>query len=148
MNESRAFLISRAKSTMNYTVIESNFNIDPKSGLRSDKTIILNGYKSSRLYPEPLRLVEYYDEEKDILLSFLSNNDMLTTLDIVKLYQKRWQIEIFSSGSIGPPTRQNLTIKTLWGHSENTVNIHMGCHKHLFDSSLSQTYFEKQPLHI
>src|SRR5690606_23026860 len=58
MNESGAFFISRAKSTMDYTVIESNFNIDPKSGLRSDKTIILNGYKSSKLYPEPLRLVE------------------------------------------------------------------------------------------
>lgn len=75
---------------MDYTVIESNFNIDPRSRLRSDKTIILNGYKSSKLYPEPLRLVEYYDDEKEILLSFLSNNHMLSALEIAKLYQKRW----------------------------------------------------------
>ncbi|MEO6685044.1 MAG: IS4 family transposase [Dyadobacter sp.] len=120
MNESGAFFISRAKTTMNYKVIESNFNIDPASGLRSDKIIILNGYKSSKLYPEPLRLVEYYDEEKDILLSFLSNNDMLSALEIAKLYQKRWQIEIFFKW-----VKQNLTIKTLWGHSENAVNIHV-----------------------
>lgn len=120
MNESGAFFISRAKSTMDYTVIESNFNIDPKSGLRSDKTIILNGYKSKKFYPESLRLVEYYDEEKDILLSFLSNNDMLSALEIAKLYQKRWQIEIFFKW-----VKQNLTIKTLWGHSENAVNIHV-----------------------
>lgn len=89
MNESGAFFISRAKSTMDYTVIETNFNIDPKSGLRSDKTIILNGYKSRKLYPQPLRLVEYYDDEKDILLSFLSNNDMLSALKIAKLYRNR-----------------------------------------------------------
>lgn len=120
MNESGAFFISRAKSTMDYTVIESNFNIDPKSGLRSDKTIILNGYKSKKFYPESLRLVEYYDEEKDILLSFLSNNDMLSALEIAKLYQKRRQIEIFFKW-----VKQNLTIKTLWGHSENAVNIHV-----------------------
>lgn len=120
MNESGAFFITRAKSTMDYTVIESNFNIDPKSGLRSDKTIILNGYKSSKLYPEPLRLVEYYDDEKEILLSFLSNNHMLSALEIAKLYQKRWQIEIFFKW-----IKQNLTIKTLWGHSENAVNIHV-----------------------
>jgi transposase len=120
MNESGAFFISRAKSTMDYTVIESNFNIDPTSGLRSDKTIILNGYKSSKLYPEPLRLVEYYDDEKEILLSFLSNNDMLSALEIAKLYKKRWQVEIFFKW-----VKQNLTIKTLWGRSENAVNIHI-----------------------
>ena len=120
MNESGAFFISRAKSTMDYTVIESNFNIDPKSGLRSDKTIILNGYKSSKLYPEPLRLVEYYDDEKEILLSFLSNNQMLSALEIAKLYQKRWQIEIFFKW-----IKQNMTIKTLWGYSENAVNVHV-----------------------
>ncbi|WP_044200328.1 transposase [Dyadobacter tibetensis] len=64
--------------------------------------------------------MEYYDEEKDILLSFLSNNDMLSALEIAKLYQKRWQIEIFFKW-----VKQNLTIKTLWGHSENAVNIHV-----------------------
>ena len=31
-----------------------------------------------------------------------------------------WQIEIFSKW-----VKQNLTIKTLWGHSENAVNIHI-----------------------
>jgi hypothetical protein len=120
MNESGAFFISRAKVTMDYSVIESNFNIDPKSGLRGDKTIVLNGYKSKKLYPEPLRLVEYYDDEKDILLTFLSNNDKLTALEIAKLYRNRWQIEIFFKW-----IKQNMTIKTLWGHTENAVNIHV-----------------------
>lgn len=59
---------------MDYTVIEDNFNIDLRFGLKSDKTIFLAGYKSSKLYPEPLRLVENYDDQNDILLTFLSNN--------------------------------------------------------------------------
>jgi hypothetical protein len=52
MNKAGAFFVTRAKVTLDYTVIECNFNIDEKSGLRSDKTIKLNGYKSKQLYPE------------------------------------------------------------------------------------------------
>jgi hypothetical protein len=31
-------------------------------GLRGDNTIVLNVYKFKKLYPEQLRLVEYYDD--------------------------------------------------------------------------------------
>lgn len=120
MHELGAFFVSRAKTTMDYTVIESNFNIDPRYGLKSDQTILLAGYKSSRLYPEPLRLVEYFDDQNDILLSFLSNNHEVSALEIAKLYRNRWQIETFFKW-----IKQNLTIKKLWGQSENAVNIHI-----------------------
>lgn len=115
-----AFFISRAKTTMDYSVIESNFNIDESTGLRSDKTIELNGYKSKGLYSEPLRLVEFYDSEKDVILTFLTNNFDVSALEIANLYRNRWQIEVFFKW-----IKQNLTIKTLWGHSENAVNIHV-----------------------
>lgn len=120
MHESGAFFVSRAKTTMDYTVIERNCNIDPRYGLRNDQTILLAGYKSSRLYPEPLRLVEYYDDQNDILLTFLSNNHEVSALEIARLYRNRWQIETFFKW-----IKQNLTIKTLWGQSENAVNIHI-----------------------
>lgn len=142
MHQSGASFISRAKTSMDYTVIESNFNIDPRSGLRGDKTIRLNGHKSKKLYPGSLRLVEYYDEEKDILLSFLSNNDTVSALEIGRLYRNRWQIETFFKW-----IKQNLTIKSLWGQSENAVNIHIwaaistylivACVKHTLKSKLS-----------
>jgi len=120
LHEQGAFFISRAKSTMDYSVTEINYNIDEKTGLRSDKTIELNGYKSKQLYPEPLRLVEFYDNENDVILTFLSNNFDVTALEIANLYRNRWQIEVFFKW-----IKQNLTIKTLWGHSENAVNIHI-----------------------
>lgn len=115
-----AFFISRAKTTMDYSVIESSFNIDESTGLRSDKIIELNGFKSKQLYSEPLRLVEFYDSENDIILTFLTDNFDVSALEIANLYRNRWQIEVFFKW-----IKQNLIIKTLWGHSENAVNIHV-----------------------
>ena|GEM_PF-2261642 len=39
---------------------------------------------------------------------------------IANLYKNRWQIEVFFKW-----IKQNLTIKHLWGHSENAVKIHI-----------------------
>ena len=36
------------------------------------------------------------------------------------MYKNRWQIEVFFKW-----IKQNLTIKHLWGHSENAVKIHI-----------------------
>jgi len=115
-----AYFVTRAKISLNYIEIERNFNIDDSSGLRSDKTIKLNGYKSKKLYPENFRLVEYYDQEKALLLVFLTNNFDVSALEVARLYKNRWQIEVFFKW-----IKQNLTIKRLWGHSENAVNIHI-----------------------
>jgi len=120
IHELGAFFISRAKSTMDYSEIERNYNIDENTGLRSDKIIELNGYKSKQLYPEPLRLVEFYDNGNDVPLAFLTNNFDVSALEVANLYRNRWQIEVFFKW-----IKQNLTIKTLWGHSENAVNIHI-----------------------
>jgi len=115
-----AFFVTRAKTSLKYEVIEQNFNIDPTTGLRSDKTIVLTVAKSKRLYPEQLRLVEYYDTEKDLFLVFLSNNFDVSALEITRLYKNRWQIEVFFKW-----IKQNLVIKKLWGHSPNAVKIHV-----------------------
>jgi hypothetical protein len=115
-----AFFVTRAKVSMNYSVLERNFNIDETTGLRTDEIIQLNGYQTSKHYPEKLRLVEYYDDEKEVLLVFITNNFEVSALEIARLYRNRWQIEVFFKW-----IKQNLTIKTLWGHSENAVNIHV-----------------------
>ena len=120
MHKAGAFFVTRAKVSLDYTVTEFNYNIDEKTGLRSDKTIKLEGYKSKQLYPEFLRMVEYYDEEKDIMLVFLTNNFEVSANEIAHLYRNRWQIEVFFKW-----IKQNLTIKKLWGHTENAVNIHI-----------------------
>jgi hypothetical protein len=120
MHKLGAFFLSRSKASMDYSILETNYNIDERTGLRSDKIIELNGPKSKQLYPKPLRLIEFYDVENDIELSFLTNNFDITALEVANLYRNRWQIEIFFKW-----IKQNLTIKKLWGHSENAVNVHI-----------------------
>lgn len=120
IHKADVYFVTRAKITLDYTVVEQNYNIDESTGLRSDKTITLNGYKSKQLYPETLRLVEYYNDEKDLLLVFLTNNFEVSALEIARLYRNRWQIEVFFKW-----IKQNLTIKKLWGHSKNAVKIHI-----------------------
>ena len=115
-----AFFVTRAKTGLKYEAVGQKFNIDPTVGLRADKTIRLTGYKTRRLYPEKLRLVEFWDADNDETLTFLSNNFEVTALEIAELYRNRWQIEVFFRW-----IKQNLTIKKRWGHSENAVNIHI-----------------------
>jgi len=52
-------------------------------------------------------MVEYYDDEKDMLLTFITNNFEVSSLEIARLYRNRWQIEVFFKW-----IKQNLTIKT------------------------------------
>jgi len=120
MNTVGAYFITRSKETLDYLVAGWKMNIDESSGILSDKTIKLKGPKSKRLYPDKLRMVEYYDDEKDIVFVFITNNFEVSALDVARLYRNRWQIEVFFKW-----IKQNLTIKTLWGHSENAVNIHI-----------------------
>jgi hypothetical protein len=120
MQKIGAFFVTRAKDTMRYQVIEQNFNIDETTGLRSDKTVLLTIAKSKKLYPEKLRLVEFYDQENSELLVFLTNNFEVTALEVANLYKNRWQIEVFFKW-----IKQNLTIKKFWGYSENAVRIQL-----------------------
>jgi hypothetical protein len=120
INQTDAFFVTRAKSTMKYEIIEQNFNMDETTGLRTDKTIMPTVVKSKKLYPEKLRLVEFYDSENDELLVFLTNNFEVSALEVANLYKNRWQIEVFFKW-----IKQNLVIKKLWGHSVNAVKIHL-----------------------
>jgi len=115
-----AYFVTRAKTSMKYEIIEQNFNIDQNTGLRADRTIVLTGTKSKKLYSEKLRLVDFYDSETDNYLVFLTNNFDITALEITNLYKNRWSIEVFFKW-----IKQNLIIKKLWGHSENAVKTHI-----------------------
>jgi hypothetical protein len=120
INQADAFFVTRAKKSMKYEVVEQNVNIDQTTGLRTDKTVMLTIQKSKGLYPEKLRLVEYYDNQNDELLVFLTNNFEVSALEIANLYKNRWQIEVFFKW-----IKQNLVVKKLWGYSVNAVKTHL-----------------------
>ena len=115
-----AYWVTRAKSNMRYEVVETNYNVDPDTGLRGDRTIRLTGCKSAKLYPETFRMVEFTDIESGQPLVFITNLTEVGPLVIAFLYRNRWQIEVFFKW-----VKQHLTIKSFWGHTENAVKTHL-----------------------
>jgi hypothetical protein len=111
-----AFFIVRAKKNLQYKPIKWKRRL-PKNIL-SDVTIELTGFYPSQYYPEPLRLVRYWDEEQKRELIFLTNAMHISALQVAELYKNRWQVELFFKW-----LKQHLKIKKFWGTTENAVRI-------------------------
>lgn len=115
-----AFFVTRAKDNMQYEILEQSGNIDESTGLRGDYTIKLTGAKSKNLYPKSMRIVVFYDTVKEEEFKFITNNQYISAIEVTNIYKNRWQIEVFFKW-----IKQNLTIKLLWGNSENAVKLHL-----------------------
>lgn len=115
MHQQRSFFVIRAKNNLAFARL-SSIPVDKERGLRSDLTIRLTGPKSSRYYPEPLRLIHYVDIELNKRFFFLTNNFSLSPLTIARLYKYRWQIELFFKW-----IKQHLRIKAFYGTTPNAV---------------------------
>lgn len=119
LKQSNAFFVVRAKSNLKFKAVASR-KVDKSTGLRCDQSIKLLVTKSHRFYPEKIRRVKYYDKDKNITLIFLTNEFEMDAIEIATLYKSRWQIEIFFKW-----IKQNLQVKTLWGHSQNAVKTQL-----------------------
>lgn len=120
MHLNETYFVTRPKDTMRYEVVETNHIINEMAGIVCDRTIRLTGTVTARKYPDDLRMVKFHDTENDEVISFITNNLELGPLVIANIYRNRWAIETFFKWIKG-----NLTIKSLWGYSENAVKIHL-----------------------
>jgi hypothetical protein len=110
-----AFFVTRAKKNLQFYLPTSR-PVDRSSGVRCDQTIRLTGIRTAQRYPDLLRRIAYYDAEKDLRLTFLTNNFLLLPLTIAQLYRARWQVELFFRW-----IKQHLHIRAFYGTSENAV---------------------------
>src|ERR1022692_3946699 len=92
--------------------------VDKSTGVRSDQTVVLTTSESARAYPDALRRISYVDATTNNHLVFLTNNFVLPALTIARIYQCRWQVELFFKW-----IKQHLRIKASFGTSENAVKI-------------------------
>lgn len=112
MQEMGCTFITRLKSHIAYRVIGQHKELTNRAVL-SDERIERTAANDGTL---PLRLIRYYDKEKDVTLEFLTNNLALAATTIAALYKARWQVEIFFRW-----IKQNLKIQTFLGTSQNAV---------------------------
>lgn len=116
IHTSGSYFVVRAKKNLRYGSIKWRRRL-PK-GVLSDATIELTGYYPSRRYPDPLRLVRYWDAEQKREFVFLTNAFHISSSQVAELYKNRWQVELFFKW-----LKQHLKIKKFWGTTENAVRI-------------------------
>ena len=105
--------MTRAKSNL-YAHRVYSAATDRTTGVIADQTIALNrvsgrqlpltkrgldGYRTSKEYPQHLRRVRFRDPKTEKTLVFLTNQTTLPALTICDLYKSRWRVELFSNGS-------------------------------------------------
>jgi len=115
IHRSSAFFVTRAKKNFDFKRLYSHA-VNTSSGLQCDQTVVLKGFYVRKDYPDKLRRIRYLDAETNKRFVFLTNNFNLPALTITKLYQRRWQVELFFKW-----IKQHLRIKAFYGTSENAV---------------------------
>jgi hypothetical protein len=108
--------VTRAKTNMAYRVVRK-FKNTHRSIIR-DAEIRLKGYKSSKDYPQALRLIiaEVVRDGKLVRMEFITCNFDFSAVTICDLYKARWDIELFFK-----QLKQTLKLSDFLGYSENAV---------------------------
>jgi len=109
------FFVLRSKDNMKYQVLGQH-NPPKNKAIINDLIIRLTGFQAQDKYPDPLRLVTYYDEQENRVFTYLTNNLALSPMTIAQIYKARWQIELFFKW-----IKQHLKIKTFLGTSLHAV---------------------------
>jgi hypothetical protein len=108
--------VTRLKENANYGVVERRA-LPHRRRVRRDEVIFF--FKLAQAGVECFfRRIEFYDEEQDRVLVFLTNNLGWSPATIAALYKQRWQIELFFKA-----LKQNLRVKTFVGTSANALQI-------------------------
>lgn len=115
VNEQGAFFVTRLKSKIRYRVLQRR-RANRKHGVMSDQIIRLTGRKTRDTYPDTLRRIRYVNPKDGKVYLFLTNHFTWAATTIARLYQCRWQVELFFKW-----IKQHLKVKTFLGTSLNAV---------------------------
>jgi hypothetical protein len=92
--QARAFFIIRAKSNTDTRRLYSAV-VDKSTGLRCDQVVTFNGFYSKKEYPEKLRRMVFFDNQRRRRLVFLTSHFSLPPITVADLYCCRRQVELF-----------------------------------------------------
>jgi hypothetical protein len=111
------YFVTRLKDNAAYEVIE-NCAIPANRGILADQIIRLTGAQAQTDCPCLLRRVAVWDGDNQREIVLLANLLEFGATTIAAIYKERWQIELFFKA-----LKQNLTVKTFVGTSENALRI-------------------------
>jgi IS4 transposase len=112
------YFVARLKENADYGVVEE-LAVPQRRGVLREQVIFF--YK---LAPEGIaayfRRIEFYDEEHDRLLVFLTSHRKLAATTIAEVYQERWQIALFFRA-----LKQALRVKTFVGTAAQALQTQL-----------------------
>lgn len=117
INKKNAYFVTRAKDNMLFEVVSAG-SVDQSTGVIADEHIKLTGLRTSKWYPEELRMLTYEDYATNNVYRFLINNMEYEAITISELYRERWNVELFFKW-----IKQHLRIKSFYGTSENAIYL-------------------------
>ena len=93
--------------------------VPQRRGVLRDEVVFF--YKLAQASKEAFfRRIEFYDEEHDRVLVFLTNHLELAAATVAAIYKERWQIELFFRA-----LKQSLRVKTFVGTSANALKTQL-----------------------
>jgi hypothetical protein len=112
------WFVTRVKSNTGYVVVETR-SVPQHRGIVADEVVrVASPYLQAR-YPGRLRRVTKVTPEGETLV-FLTNHVTLGASTIARIYQDRWQIEIFFK-----TLKQHLRVKTFVGTSATALHTQL-----------------------
>jgi Transposase DDE domain/Domain of unknown function (DUF4372) len=116
LTQRKVHFVTRMKENADYGVVEKR-ELPNRRGVLRDEVIFF--FKLAQAGMECFfRRIEFYDQEQERVLVFLTNHLGWSAATIAELYKQRWQIELFFKA-----LKQNLRVKTFVGTSANALKI-------------------------
>ena len=118
LTEQGVYFVTRLKENADYGVVEKR-EVPQRRGVLRDEVVFF--YKLAQAGRDAyFRRIEFYDEEHDRVLVFLTNHLELAAATIASVYKERWQIELFFRA-----LKQSLRVKTFVGTSANALKTQL-----------------------
>ena len=111
------FFVTRLKDNAAFEVV-AECKLPANRNILADQLIRLTGARAQADYPEQLRRVVVWDADNECEIVLLTNQLAFGATTIAAIYKERWKIELFFKA-----LKQNLTVKTFVGTSENALRI-------------------------
>ncbi len=112
------YFVTRLKENADYGVVEE-LTVPQRRGVLRDQVIFF--YKLAQAGIDAyFRRIEFYDEEHDRVLVFLTSHRELAAATIAAVYKERWQIELFFRA-----LKQSLRVKTFVGTSAQALKTQL-----------------------
>jgi len=109
------YFVTRLKTNADFIVVEDR-PLPVRKGLVHDQVICMTQQAAETDHPPMMRRIEFFDEEQQRTLVFLTNNIKLAASTIAEVYKNRWQIELFFKA-----LKQSCKVKTFVGTSANAL---------------------------